>query len=112
MTSENVTASGNEITIIEPGDYEISYVLTVTSTDGANNVEFGVRQNTTDIPSTEVTKNLTANNAITYSGNTIVSLDADDTIDMQLTNPAGTGNISINEATLVVKKLSPTTPTA
>lgn len=111
MTDVNITANGNEITIIEPGDYEISYVLTVTSTAGANNVEFGVRQNDVDITATEVTKNLTSNTPITFSGNVILNLGATDTIDMQLTNPAASGDVAINEATLVVKKLSTATPT-
>lgn len=109
LPNQNINASANNITITEPGIYEIDYNLNVTSTAEITNLTFAVRNNEINIPETVISQNITANSTTTYSGSTIVLLDEGNTIDLALTDSAGTGTVTVNNANLIVKKLNNTT---
>ena len=97
----------NTIELEQDGIYEINFFVNF-STDKNTTVTLIVRQNETNIPSTVVTKKVSANQEEIFSGNTYVELKADDKIDLAIS--ANDENVTINfnqgmNASLTVKKI-------
>lgn len=111
MPNSSVTYGTNEITITEPGDYEITYNAILTSSD-AGTVTLAVRNSDENITSTIESVSLQAGNTLNYTGNVITTLEAGDTIDMAISSTAGSGTVTLTStsnsvpATLTVKKIS------
>ena len=115
MPLENTTTATNQITVLEAGDYEITFHVQVNSTI---ELTFNVtaRNNTTPIDSSTVEKTAletaTGGTFIADCNNSvIVTLAANDVIDLAIaaTTDPSTATITIPEngdATLVVKKLN------
>ena len=95
----------NAITILTPGDYEITYNI-LAELNNAGNLSLTVRNNGTDIPGTLQTLDLTANKNENFGGNIIVSLAAGDVIDIALTSTVDNTDGTVNQASLSVKNLS------
>lgn len=107
----NVSAANNNIVVQEDGDYLITYSLTITPGALINSLEFSVRNNDNDLAPSTITKtNVAASTPVSYSGSFITNLTAQDSIDMALTDSAGSGTVTINSATLNVSKLDAGTP--
>ena len=107
MPSNDVTYQPAEsITIVNPGTYEVSFLLRGSVSVGALTT-VAVRLNGADIPSLTNTQGLTLGISSEFTGNAILTLAANDVLDLAvsatlgltLSLPAGTN------ATLVVKKL-------
>ena len=107
MPSNDVTYQPAEsITIVNPGTYEVSFLLRGSVSVGALTT-VAVRLNGADIPSLTNTQGLTLGISSEFTGNAILTLNANDVLDLAvsaalgltLSLPAGTN------ATLVVKKL-------
>lgn len=97
----------NSITVPEAGTYEVSYSATVAPTN-ASDVTVSVRQNNTDIASTPITKTMTAGESSLFSGNTVVTLSANDVLDLAVTSNTA-GDVSLGSgvnAMLTVKRLN------
>lgn len=109
MPTENVNATGNNVVVEQAGNYEITYDVTLSTTTQIDSLTFAVRQNDTDIPGTTETGQLAINTPTNYSGNVIVALTEGASVDLALTDAAGTGNVTIANASLTVKKLDAST---
>ncbi len=82
MPNENLTyGPANSMTIVEAGDYEITYFVEL-SVGTAADVTIEVRNNQVSLPATEIVKNLQPSNLTTFSGNTIVTLAPSNVIDL------------------------------
>ena len=107
MAAENVTYTpANSITVGETGVYEINYSSNLSAAVGTT-VTMAVRQNGTNIPSTEISRLLSVGVATPYSGSTIVNLTAGDVIDMALSALLAVG-VTLGDgvnATLTIKKI-------
>lgn len=96
----------NSVTVTEAGTYELSYNA-ILSPSSNGPLTLAVRQNGTEIPSTAITRTTTPAGVAVYSGDAIVTLNANDVLDLALTSAAadtvtlGTG---VNAA-LTVKRL-------
>ena len=99
------TANPNALTIITPGDYEITYNI-LAEVNNAGNLSLSVRNNGTNIPGTLQTLNLTANKSENFSGSIITTLAAGDIIDIALTSTVDNTDGTINQAALTLKKLN------
>ena len=108
MPNSNTTyTTANSITISQSGVYEINYFSNMTA-DLATGVTMSVRQNGTNIPSTTITRSLSANTGAVFSGSTIVSLTSGAVIDLAITSLIAVGitlESGVN-ATLSVKRLN------
>lgn len=107
MPNLNTTYTpANSITVTNAGTYEINYYSNVSAAV-ATAITFAVRNNGTDIPSTIISRTLSAGVDSIYSGSVIVNLAAGDVIDMAVSAPLDVdvtlGN-GVN-ATLGVKRL-------
>ncbi len=108
MPSINANESENsDLKLEQDGIYEINFFVNF-STDKNTTVTLIARQNETNIPSTVVTKKVSANQEEIFSGNTYVELKADDKIDLAIS--ANDENVTINfnqgmNASLTVKKI-------
>ena len=95
------------------GNYEISYDVKLSTGTQITNLSFAVRQNDQDIPGTTATGQLAADTPVSYTGNIIVNLTEGAEIGLVLTDTAGSGSVTIANASLTVKKLDAgTTPAA
>lgn len=97
----------NSVTVTDAGTYEISYSATLTPVN-ASDVTLSVRQNNTDIPSTPITKNMSAGESSLFSGNTVVTLGAGDVLDLAVTSNTA-GDVALGSgvnAMLTVKRLN------
>jgi hypothetical protein len=110
MPSNNVTLGTNDITIIEPGTYEINYMVTVSTVLVAADLSAGVRINgaTNFITSTFQTRTLSLTLTTLFEGITLVDLTAGDVIDLAVESTVDvssslTGGLT---AYLIVKKIS------
>lgn len=96
----------NSVTVTDAGTYEIGY-SSILSAANASDVTLSVRQNGTNLPSTPLTKNMTTGETSLFSGDTVVSLNAGDVLDMAVTaNTAG--NVALVNgvnAMMTVKRL-------
>lgn len=99
------TANPNTITIITPGDYEITYNV-LAEVNNAGNLSLAVRNNGTDIPGTLQTLNLTANKSENFGGSIITTLAAGNVIDIALTSTVNNTDGTVNQASLTLKKLN------
>ena len=97
----------NSITIITPGNYEITYNTTLSASLGAA-VTMSVRQNGTNIPSATISRTLSVGVGSLFSGNTVVALAAGDVIDLAVQALIAVGITlgSGTNAVLTVKKLN------
>lgn len=96
----------NSVTVPEAGTYEISYSASLMSVN-AGDVTLSVRDNGTDIASTPITKTMTAGENSLFSGNTVVTLAANDVLDMAVTSTVA-GDVTLGDgvnAMLTVKRL-------
>ena len=113
----NTTTATNQITVLQAGDYEITYHLQINSTA---ELTFNVtaRQNSTPIASSTIEQTAletaTGGTFVVDVANSIIAtLAANDVIDLALTTTTAPGGATITipengDATLVVKKLSAT----
>ena len=113
----NTTTATNQITVLQAGDYEITYHLQINSTA---ELTFNVtaRNNTTPIASSTIEQTAleTATGGtfvVDVANSVIVTLAANDVIDLALTTTTAPGGATITipengDATLVVKKLNAT----
>ena len=107
MPNLNTTYGTNNIIITQAGNYEINYYSNL-SVSLAATVTMAVRQNGTNIPSTVITRAISAGVGSIYSGSVIVSLAAGTTIDLAMSSLLAVGVTLGNgvNATLSVKKLN------
>ena len=99
----------NYIKLEQDGVYEINYFANI-SVNKDTTVTLIVRKNETNIPSAVITKKLTQGVDSIYCGSTIVSLNADDQIDMAVSATEEDVTISFGNGTgvnasLTVKKI-------
>ena len=108
IPSRNTTyTSTNAITVSQGGVYEINYFSNVSATV-ATTLTLAVRVNGTNIPSTIISRALSVGVSSIYSGSVIVTLAANDVIDMAASASLALGvtlGSGVN-ATLSVKKIS------
>ena len=78
-----VDTISNTVQLEQDGIYEINYSVNFTPNKEAT-ITLMVREKSVMIPTTVFTKNVKADEATSFSGSTIVSLSADDTLDMVL----------------------------
>ncbi len=108
MPSINVIETEeNQLKLEQDGVYEINFYANI-SVDKNSEVTLIVRKNEINIPSTVITKNLTANQESIFIGSVLVSLNDDNIIDMAIS--ATEDNITINfgqgmNASLSLKKI-------
>ena len=101
----DTATNANAITIIEAGDYELTYNV-LAEVDNAGNLTVAIRNNGTDIPGTIQILTLTANESESFGGNVIVTLPAGSIIDLALTSTVNNTDGTINQASLTAKKLN------
>ena len=97
-TSNVTTGTQNALTITEAGNYKVDYYFSGSSSDNAN-VTVEIKQNTTPIGSTTITKDVTANQEVDFVGSSINAFAAGDNISIGIesdtavtvTPAAGTG---------------------
>ena len=102
-----VQTEDNTITLEQDGVYEINYFINI-SVDKATTLTLIVRNNSTNIPSTVITKQIVPNMTISYNGSVIVNLNANDKLDMEIST--NEQDVTINfangtTAALTVKKI-------
>ena len=95
----------NALTITDAGDYELTYNA-LAEVDNAGNLTLAIRNNGTDIPGTNQTLTLTANESESFGGSIIVSLPAGSIIDLALTSTVNATDGTINQASLTTKKIN------
>ena len=96
----------NSVTVTEAGTYELSYNA-ILSPASNGQLTLSVRQNGTDIPSTPITRTTTPAGVDVFSGDAIVTLAANDVLDLAVTSIAAetvTMGNGVN-AMLTVKRL-------
>ena len=111
LPEKNATASGNQITVDQQGDYEISYTATVTTTTGAGSTNVFARTAGSELGSSVSTFSLQNNQAFTFTKTTIATLDAGETVDLAIT-PTAQATFTISNVSLIVKKLDGDTSAA
>ena len=97
----------NSATVTEAGTYELSYNAALTSVN-AGDVTLSVRQNGTDLASTPITKTMTAGESALFSGTAVVTLAANDVLDLAVTSTTA-GDVTLGSgvnAMLTVKRLN------
>ena len=102
-----VNSTLNSIELEQDGIYELNYSINFTG-NKRSTVTLMVRENNIMIPSATLTKQITANENISFNGNTIISLLADDILDMALSATENNVMISFGPsvtASLSIKKL-------
>lgn len=104
MEDYDVNQSGNTVTIIEGGIYEISYSISATLTD-AGNLVVEVRNVSETIQGSTGTLTLTAGSTGTLSKSFIVDLEDGAALYLALVSTTSTQGGSVNQATLSVKLL-------
>ncbi len=108
LTNINIKESiENTIVIDQDGVYEINYSLNAMA-DKTTNITIWIRSNQVMIPSTVLTKSVTAGNEISFYGSTIIDLHADDYLDMELSATEDDVAITLQtgvSAMLSVKKI-------
>ena len=108
MPNLNTTyTTANSITVAQAGTYEINYFSNVSVALGTTLTQ-AVRINGTNIPSTVTSRVLSVGVGSIYSGSTIVTLAAGDTIDLAISALLAVGvtlGTGVN-ASLSVKKLN------
>ena len=97
----------NAFKLEQDGVYELNYFLNISANKDTT-ITFMVRENGVMIPSTVIAKNIKPNEIESFNGNTIVSLRADDVLDMELS--ATVDNVTIIfgsgiTASLSIKKI-------
>ena len=101
----DVTTNPNALTIIDAGDYELTYNA-LAEVDNAGNLTLAVRNNGTNIPGTVQTLTLTANESESFGGSIVVTLTAGSIIDLALTSTVDTTDGTVNQASLTAKKIN------
>ena len=101
----DVTTNPNALTIIDAGDYELTYNA-LAEVDNAGNLTLAIRNNGTNIPGTVQTLTLTANESESFGGSIIVTLAAGSIIDLALTSTVDTTDGTVNQASLTAKKIN------
>lgn len=99
--------TNNSITTNEAGVYEINYFVNLSATV-ATTITLAVRRNGTNIDSTALSRALTVGTGTIYNGSIIVSLNANETIDMALSALLA-ANVTLGSgvnASLTIKKLN------
>lgn len=110
MANENVTASGNTLTVAQAGDYEITYNLGATAGTEITNANFAIQENGSDITGTTETATIGTTTPTVFNGSIIAPLTAGAEITMTVADPAsGNATITVDNARLIVKKLDATT---
>ena len=101
----DVTTNPNSLTIIDAGDYELTY-NGLAEVDNAGNLTLAIRNNGTNIPGTVQTLTLTANESESFGGSIVVTLTAGSIIDLALTSTVDTTDGTVNQASLTAKKIN------
>ena len=108
MPNLNTTyATTNSITVAQEGNYEINFFSNITAAV-ATTITFAVRSNGTNIPSTTISRALSAGVGSIYTGSVVVSLPAGAVVDMAISALLAVGvtlGTGVN-ATLTLKKLN------
>lgn len=99
------TSNPNALTIIDAGDYELTYNA-LAEVDNAGNLTLAIRNNGTNIPGTVQTLTLTANESESFGGSIVVTLTAGSIIDLALTSTVDTNDGTVNQASLTAKKIN------
>ncbi len=103
----NVTydTASNNLTLNEPGIYEINYKTTLNLTTGGN-VTLAVTDDGTPIANSSVSANVTASTPTTLSGQVLANIEETSVLQLTLTatDTADTGNATNTE--IIVKKLN------
>ena len=111
MTNVGVTGAANALTVPEDGNYEVTYRLDVAPVTTDATIEVYARTDgTTEIAATNTSKDLTTTTGGTFTGTTILPLTAGQTVDLAAES-SGTDAISVSNAFLTVRKLSPVSET-
>ncbi len=96
----------NSITVLEAGTYEITYNATVSTGDATGQITLAVNDNGQAIGGTTRMLTLSQTDPVNYNGTIIAELNEDAVIDILLTTTVNTGNLSINNGSLSVIKIS------
>ncbi len=97
----------NNIVVVEGGIYEINYFVKA-SCDKQTTLILIVANNNVNIPSTVIYKQVNPNEENIFSASTIVNLDANDALDLQISSTEDDTTISLGNgmnANLIVKKI-------
>ena len=114
----NTTTASNQITVLQAGDYEINYHIQINSTQELT-FSVTVQVNSTPVEATTIQQTALetttgSNFIVDVTSSTINTLNANDVLDLAITTTTAPGGATITipengNATLSVKKLSPTT---
>lgn len=108
MPNKNTTyTTANSINISQAGTYEINYYSNLSAAL-ATTITMAVRVNGTNVPSTVISRALSVGTGTIYSGSVIVTLAANDVVDMAVSALLAAGitlGSGVN-ATLTVKKIN------
>ncbi|MCI9084394.1 MAG: hypothetical protein HFH46_02100 [Bacilli bacterium] len=108
MPNKNTTyTTANSINISQAGTYEINYYSNFSAAL-ATTLTMAIRANGTNIPATIISRTLSVGTSTVYSGSVIVTLAANDVIDMAISALIAVGitlGSGVN-ATLSVKKIN------
>lgn len=102
-----VNSTPNSIVLEQDGVYEINYALNI-STDKNTTLTLMVRDNSVMLPASVITKQILANNTVSYNGSIIEELSASDKLDMEISATEDNVLVSLGSgitATLSIKKL-------
>ncbi len=106
LPAVNVTYTpANSITVDEAGVYQIFYGAELTA-GATTTVTIAVRNNGGNLTPTQETENLTDSTGASYNGNAIVSLNANDVLDIGLTATTNTNTVTVDDATLTIVKIA------
>ena len=108
MPLSNETQGTNTLTVEEAGDYEITYTVNTTPTTAAGTIEVYATEGGTEIPESNDTQTVGNGTTTTFQKTFITTLDANDEIGLSIESDTS-GDLTVNNATITVKKLSPTT---
>ncbi len=103
MPSKNITTAANKITILEAGDYAISYSADLTPENAAT-IKVYADDSLGPIVQSITTNELEANKGAIFANTIITTLDTSDNIALQTESSTNT-TITVNNATLTVRKL-------
>ncbi len=108
MPNKNTAyTTANSINISQAGTYEINYYSNFSAAL-ATTLTMAIRANGTNIPATIISRTLSVGTSTVYSGSVIVTLAANDVIDMAISALIAVGitlGSGVN-ATLSVKKIN------
>ena len=108
MASSNITyETESRVSVHQSGDYEINYSLHV-GISNSTEITLAIRRGGTNIPESVITRTLPGLNDIDMSGSIIISLSANDVLDMAIMSAvdASVTRVSGLNSLLILKKVN------